>query len=68
MKIIILLIVQRIAAVAANITFIWGIVEIALYLVKDKEFNWWSVWSFIISAVVTLACFCLCNKCKNKKR
>lgn len=37
-----------------GITFscIWAMVEFLLYLVKDKPFNWWSVWSILICIVV----------------
>lgn len=38
-----------------TISIIWAFVEFVLHLVKDKEFNWWSVWMIlicIISAIV----------------
>ena len=30
--------------VVSALSIIWTNVEFILYLVKDKEFNWWSVW------------------------
>lgn len=41
------------------ISFIWAIVEFILYLVKDKEFNWWSVWCIIIFSVLSILFFIL---------
>ena len=37
------------AALAVILTFCWACVEFILYLVKDMPFNWWSVWTTIIS-------------------
>lgn len=34
--------------------FIWGIVEFCLYLFKNHEFNWWSLYSWIISALLAV--------------
>lgn len=55
MRTISLLIVKVLAVIVANISFLWVIIEFILYLVKDKSFNWWSVYTFIISVVVALA-------------
>ena len=68
MKIISLLIIQWIAVVAANVTFLWGIIEFILYLIKDKAFNWWSVWGFIISVVIALVCVVFALIVKSKAR
>ena len=68
MKIISLLIIQWIAVVSANIAFLWAIIEFILYLVKDKSFNWWSVWYFIISVVIALVCLVFALVVKSKHR
>ena len=49
MKTLTLFAVKFLAVLSANASFIWAIIEFILYLVKDKEFNWWSVWTFLIS-------------------
>jgi phosphotransferase system glucose/maltose/N-acetylglucosamine-specific IIC component len=51
-----LLIIQWIAVAGTNITFLWGIIEYILCRHEEKEFNWWSVWSFIICVIVALLC------------
>ncbi len=61
-----LLIIQWIAVVAVNVTFLWGIIEFILYLAKDKSFNWWSVLGFIISVVVALVCIVFALIVKSK--
>lgn len=33
------------------ITIIWVNVEFIIYLVKDTDFNWWSVTSFVLSTI-----------------
>jgi len=33
---------------------VWAVVEFILYLVKDKEFNWWSVWMILICGVIAI--------------
>lgn len=38
---------------------IWAIVEFILYLVKDKTFNWWSVWMILICGGATVLMFIL---------
>lgn len=68
MKIISLLIIQVVAVIAANVTFFWGVVEFILYLAKDKSFNWWSVWGFIISTIVALICAIVAIGIKAKTR
>jgi phosphotransferase system glucose/maltose/N-acetylglucosamine-specific IIC component len=48
MKIIFTLLLQIIAYAGSVVSSIWAIVEFILYLVKDKAFNWWSVWMILI--------------------
>ncbi|MHC1774306.1 MAG: hypothetical protein AB9834_02715 [Lentimicrobium sp.] len=59
---------KQIAVVAANVTFLWGIIEFILYLVKDKAFNWLSVWGFIISIIIALVCVVFALIVKSKAR
>jgi hypothetical protein len=47
MKEISLLVAQVLAVTAARLSFFWAIIEFALYLLKDKVFNRWSVWSLL---------------------
>lgn len=54
-KAISLLGAKVLAVMSANVAFVWIIIEFILYLAKDKVFNWWSVWSFVISVVVAIA-------------
>jgi len=39
--------------------FIWAIVEFIIYLVKDKPFNWLSLWICGASVVIALVSFVL---------
>ena len=68
MKIINLLIIQWIAVLSANLTFLWAIIEFILYLVKDKPFNWISIWLFLLSILVILVSiiFTAITKLSNK--
>lgn len=43
---------MAIAWVGVAICPIWAIIEFILYLVKDRPFNWWSVWT----TCICLAC------------
>jgi len=54
MKIINLLIIQWIAVTSAKLTFLWVIIEFILYLVKDKPFNWLSIWLLSLSMLIIL--------------
>lgn len=45
---------------ATGASFIWAIVEFILYLVKDKPFDWWSVWSILICGFISIILFVLC--------
>lgn len=59
MKIIITLFFQIIAYAGSIVSCIWAIVEFLLYLVKDREFNWWSVWSILICIGLGIILFIL---------
>jgi uncharacterized membrane protein YpjA len=69
MKVIILLIVQVLAVIGANVGFFWACIEFILYLVKDKEFNWLSVWLFVASTILALGSvlYAAYLKSKNQK-
>lgn len=54
MKKLVLAILGVTAYLGATASGIWAIVEFVLYLVKDKEFNWWSVWMILICGVSAL--------------
>jgi phosphotransferase system glucose/maltose/N-acetylglucosamine-specific IIC component len=68
MKVVSLLVAQVLAVITANVAFVWGIIEFILYLAKDKEFNWWSVWAFVISAVIAIAITIIAAVAKVKQR
>ena len=52
MKVISLVVVQVLAVIGANVGFFWACIEFILYLAKDKEFNWLSVWLFVLSTIL----------------
>jgi uncharacterized membrane protein YbhN (UPF0104 family) len=54
MKILSLSIIALVSYLAACASCIWALVEFILYLVKDRPFNWWSVWTIIICGVFAL--------------
>ena len=33
---------------------IWAIIEFILYLAEDIPFNWWSIYTYIISLIVAI--------------
>ena len=68
MKVISLLVAKVLAVIAANVAFVWAIIEFILYLAKDKVFNWWSVWAFVISVVVAIALVIIAAVCQVKER
>lgn len=70
MKIISFIVLQIIAVIAANVTFIWAIIEFILYIAKDKVFNWWSVWGFVISTLIAivLTIFAAVSKVKTQNK
>lgn len=57
MKVVLTSVAAIIAYLGSVVSSIWAIVEFILYLVKDKIFNWWSVWSILICAVLALVLF-----------
>jgi len=57
MKTILTGVTAFLAYLGAVASSIWAIVEFILYLVKDKVFNWWSVWMILICAGVALLMF-----------
>ncbi|MDB4299647.1 hypothetical protein N9928_01200 [bacterium] len=69
MKTISLFTVKVLAVIGANLAFAWMCIEFILYLVKDRIFNWWSVWSFMICVVVAIAIVALVGfeAIKNRK-
>lgn len=52
MKVIISMALTILSYISIGICSIWTIVSFLIYLVKDIPFNWWSLWSIIISIVV----------------
>lgn len=42
-------VVMMLSYAGITISGIWTIVEFIIYLVKDHQFNWWSLWTLIIS-------------------
>ncbi len=68
MKVISLMVAQVLTVIIANATFVWAIIEFILFLAKDKEFNWWSVWFFVISAVVAIILTIIAVVTKAKQR
>ena len=68
MKVISLLVAQVLAVITANVAFVWAIIEFILYLAKDKVFNWWSVWAFVISVVVAIVVSIFALVAKTKAR
>ncbi len=55
MKVILTTILATLAHLGSVVSCIWAIVEFILYLVKDKVFNWWSVWMILICVGLAVA-------------
>lgn len=53
----IIVIISSVIIVSAYFIWVWPAVEFILYLVKDRPFNWWSVWTCLILWVTALAAF-----------
>lgn len=51
MKIIIVFILVILSLIGILITSIWAPIDFIIYLVKDKPFNMWLLYGFIISVV-----------------
>ena len=43
-----------ITAVISKASWIWPLIEFCLYLFKDKEFNYFSLWFMLISWIVAV--------------
>ena len=57
-----------VGTVLTQIALIWVAVEFILYLVKDNEFNWTSVWALSIMGGLTVIFFILfAGKVLNEK-
>lgn len=59
MKIIFTILLQIISYLGTVLSSIWAIVEFILYLVKDKAFNWWSIWAILICIGAGIVLFVL---------
>lgn len=59
MKVLLTGVLAFIAYFGSVVSCVWAIVEFILYLVKDKIFNWWSVWSILLCAGLALFIFIL---------
>jgi hypothetical protein len=46
--------VTLLSCVVASLSFIWIIIESIASWLSDTSFNFWCVWSFLISVVVTI--------------
>ena len=71
MKRISLLIVKVLSVIVANLSLLWGLIEFILHLVKDKDFNWWSIEIFIIANIIIGAVTlyeAISKKNKNKEK
>jgi membrane protein YdbS with pleckstrin-like domain len=40
--------------IGASLAWVWPVVEFILYLFKDRQFNWWSVWACLICWALAL--------------
>ena len=54
MKSIIAVSIATVSYLGAVISVIWALVEFILYLVKDKEFNWLSLWMILALSVIAI--------------
>jgi phosphotransferase system glucose/maltose/N-acetylglucosamine-specific IIC component len=54
MKSVSVILMAVIAYFGTTVSCIWSVVEFILYLAKDKEFNWWSVYSIFICLFTAL--------------
>ncbi len=68
MKTLILLIITLISYLGAVLCPVWALVEFILYLVKDKEFNWSSLWLSIISYILIVVMIFINAFYENKKQ
>lgn len=68
MKTLITGLISIVAKIGASLSCIWAIIEFILYLVKDRPFNWWSVWSIIICTITTIVMAITCVYYQHKER
>ena len=68
MKTLLTAVLTFISRIACAISVIWIIVEFLIYLVKDKPFNWWSVWAMLISGFLAFAFFILTAMYAHKEK
>jgi phosphotransferase system glucose/maltose/N-acetylglucosamine-specific IIC component len=54
MKLLTTILLAVVAYFGITVSCIWSVIEFILYLVKDKEFNWWSVYMIFICAFTSL--------------
>jgi len=57
MKRILLLVAVVLAIIIANVSLLWAIVELIIYLVKDDPFNWYSVWLTVIGYILSIGLY-----------
>ena len=43
-----------ILVIASKLSILWALIEFILYLVNKTPFNWWSIYSFVISVVLAI--------------
>jgi predicted membrane channel-forming protein YqfA (hemolysin III family) len=48
------IILTGISYLGSVISCIWALIEFIIYLVKDTQFNWWSVWCILIFGLLAL--------------
>jgi hypothetical protein len=52
MKAIIISLITVFCYFLMSLSVIWAIIEFILYLVKDRQFNWWSVIAVVIFGIL----------------
>lgn len=69
MKYIVTYLLAVIFYLASSICSIWALIEFIIYLVKDKEFNWWGVQGMFIflAAAIGMSILAFIIKVKNPK-
>lgn len=67
MKTIILSIIMVVAGVAAIVCKFWAIISFILYLVKDRPFDWISLWLMCGAILVTTVCYFVMLFSKNTR-
>ena len=67
MKTILTVLTAIVAYLGSGLSIIWAAIEFILYLVKDKPFNWMSVWSLVLCVSVSMVLFVLAAFLKAKQ-